>query len=150
MEEEIEKRIVLIGDPAVGKSTLFERIKSGAFLVERNSSIAPDTQEFHTKHNQKNYKLVFFDLPGQTTRISTNVHFLRDKGMALILFDPTDNNITIMKKENIPVESKSIESIDAWKKILYSVADEDTPIGLVATHKDEYGENPPFDEEKLA
>jgi small GTP-binding protein len=136
--ERIDIKVGVVGDPAAGKTTLCKNIVDGKYEGERMSTVGVETFQTIKFHNEKEFKILLFDTPGQETRFNVSTGFLRYTSCILLLFDPTKEH----KTESI------CDSVEAWTKIIREKTN--APIFLVATHSDLFPNGvEPFDRNML-
>jgi small GTP-binding protein len=88
-------KVLVIGDPNVGKSSFIKRHVHGMFSSTRKPTVGLDFHEctFHWDVNTE-VRLHFWDVPGQERLHSQTGIFYRDTRAMLVVYD-ADNNMTM-------------------------------------------------------
>ena len=106
-EENIEYKIVLIGNTAVGKTSLFKKISTKAFLEKNISTIGMDkkTLQFELDINRakKEFSISLVDTAGQERYRSITKTFYKESDGILLLYDVTNRDS--FKNVNMWLES---------------------------------------------
>ena len=122
----IEYKFILLGDSAVGKSSIFIRLSGKGFIHEMQSTIGTekiilDFDDVEIDKNEgiyKDFKITLFDTAGQERyRSITKTYFKDSQGIILIynIIDPTSF-------EHVQIWLDSIkESLSDWKRSGYLV-----------------------------
>ena len=106
---DIEYRLILLGDTAVGKTCLFKKITTGQFKEKNVSTIGIDRRTFKVKCDleqkdgkiiTKNVEINLTDTAGQERYKALTKSYYKGADAAVILYDITDK--------------KSFYSIDNW------------------------------------
>jgi small GTP-binding protein len=58
-------KVILIGDSAVGKSCVFERLQGGVFDPDKISTIRGSYARIKVMHQNKSFEIGFWDTAGQ-------------------------------------------------------------------------------------
>lgn len=97
MPEQLAK-VIVVGDPAVGKTSLSSVLTNGNFPLEYNMTIGVDFFLFR----YKDWKLYLWDTAGQESFKSITKTYYRKSAICLLVFDITN--------------SKSFGNIKTWKR----------------------------------
>ena len=108
-------KIIVIGNSAVGKSSLVDRATKNRFLEDYNTTIGFDYCSFYIKYDYKVIKLQIWDTCGQEIYQSLITNFYRNSSLAIMVyainnrksFDNLDNWLKELKKESNP-DAKTI------------------------------------------
>lgn len=140
-----KRKVVLIGDSNVGKSSLLSRLKFNTFSLKMDSTIGCEFLVHHVnirvpfvEHvNEKesggritngdiesdgNVKLLIWDTAGQEMFRCFTPNFLRGADACVICYD--------LRKAH------SLASVDGWAKLVRKTCSEDVIIALVGTKSD--------------
>jgi len=107
-EGELEKsyltfKIIVLGDPGVGKSSLLWRATKNIFNAEYKTTIGFEFLTFTEKIGEKNIKLQIWDTCGQETYKSLISNFYRNASLAMLIYSidikESFNNIIKWLKE---------------------------------------------------
>jgi len=125
METKYSYKIVVIGDPAVGKTSLIYKYTKGHFKEDYIQTIGAQLSKYDTKINENICQMVLWDIAGQDT-----FHFLRPafyKGgqAAIIVF-------SLEKSEHGKL---SLEHVEDWHNNLKNYCG-DIPIILLGNKLD--------------
>jgi len=118
MGETIAK-VILLGDPAVGKTSLVRRFVDGTFDEKYLTTIGTTVSKKLVKVNSTNMKLIIWDIFGQMT--SQNFHWLYFKGAKAFLL------VCDLTRED------TIKNLSRWIDSFYKVVG-DAP-GIIITNK---------------
>ena len=103
-KEEINQKLlyylVIIGDPQVGKTTLFHRIKSNIFPKTLLTTGPSESSVLNLKLDNEDVELFLVDTPGLEPYKIASEKYLSKSDAALILYDVT--------------KKKSFQNIDNW------------------------------------
>jgi len=90
MNDESQVRICVVGEPAVGKTTLIMRYTQDKFYEERVMTTASLSHDFSKEINNRLTKFVFLDTPGQQNYRTTALQFIKGCSVAFLMFKPSD------------------------------------------------------------
>ena len=82
--------IVLLGDPDVGKTSIFNRLSKDIFSETYSTTVGCDTTTYYIKYKNKKYQLIFRDTSGQERFKAVTKNFLRNIDGVLFIFDITN------------------------------------------------------------
>ena len=88
----IQYNIVLLGNSAVGKTCIFQRLLKDNFSDSYSSTVGVDINIYYIKYKNKKYKLNIFDTVGQEKYRSITKSLLRDKDGVLFIYDISNEN----------------------------------------------------------
>lgn len=91
-------KVLLIGEPGVGKSTFCSKLNSGDFIDSYSSTIGVDFFCIYTDIDSRVYKLQIWDTAGQERFRSITRSYYRNAKIILLMFDLNDFNINSIKK----------------------------------------------------
>ena len=83
-------KVLLIGEPGVGKSTFCSKLHSGDFVNTYSSTIGVDFFCIYTDIDSKLYKLQIWDTAGQERFRSITRSYYRNAKLILLMFDLND------------------------------------------------------------
>ena len=129
-KEEITKflynfKLVVCGDPGVGKTTTILRFTEDAFTRTYIPTLGVNISEKNIKINKINVKLVLWDIAGQNKFEAMRQHFYKGAEAVVLIFDLTDR--------------KSFESISKWYEDVkrYIIPVKDELIGFILGNKED-------------
>ncbi|KAH0787844.1 small GTP-binding protein [Histomonas meleagridis] len=122
MAEDRGIKVVLIGDPAVGKSCIANRAVTGVFNEEMEATLGASYISKVVTFNDKEYKLQIWDTAGQEKFRGLTPLYFRGANVALIVY----------AIDNID----SFHAVEKWLTRLRESADKDVRIFLVANKID--------------
>ncbi len=131
-EEKIEKeveslynfKIVVCGDPGVGKTSTILRFTDGAFTRTYIPTLGVNVSEKNIKTSNSLVKLILWDIAGQEKFDVMRHHFYKGLEAVILIFDLTDR--------------KSFESIPNWyKDIKNFIKSESDLIGFILGNKED-------------
>jgi small GTP-binding protein len=122
-EEEYKFKITVIGDPAVGKTTLVKKYTTGSFQKDYISTLGAQFSNYEEIIEGKQIKLFIWDIAGQETFEIMRRKFYNGSSGAIIVFS------------HAPEELKSYSSIEKWLKELNKYCG-DIPIALFGNKLD--------------
>lgn len=118
-------KIVVIGDSAVGKTSLIKKFTQGSFQEDYIETIGAQLSDYEEELSGNKIKLFFWDIAGQDT-----FHFLRPA-----FYQGSRAAIIVYSLENSSHGKKSLEHIDEWYNDLKSYCGE-IPIILFGNKMD--------------
>ena len=127
-EEEYKFKITVVGDPAVGKTTLVKKYTTGSFQKDYISTLGAQFSNYEEKIEGNQVKLFIWDIAGQETFEVMRRKFYNGSSGAIIVFS------------HAPEELKSYNSIEKWLKELIKYCG-DIPIALFGNKLDLIDEN---------
>ena len=83
-------KIVLLGDPDVGKTSIFNRLSKDKFSETYSTTVGCDMTTYYIKYKNKKYQLIFRDTSGQERFKAVTKNFLRNIDGVLFIFDITN------------------------------------------------------------
>ncbi|MFX1236731.1 MAG: Rab family GTPase [Promethearchaeota archaeon] len=92
-EREFYFKIVVIGDSAVGKTSLIVRYTKGFFNQEYIMTLGTQISKFQATVEGVTVKLVFWDLAGQATFEQLRKNFYNGTSAAIIVFSQEENEL---------------------------------------------------------
>lgn len=98
MEYDYLVKVLLIGEPGVGKSTFCSKLNSGDFIDSYSSTIGVDFFCIYTNIDSKVYKLQIWDTAGQERFRSITRSYYRNAKIILLMFDLTEYDTNSIKK----------------------------------------------------
>ena len=107
-DKKITYNIVLLGNFAVGKSSIFNRLSKDLFSENIPSTIGLDSTIYYIKFRNKRYKLIIRDTSGQEKYKAITQSFLRQTDGVFFIFDISNQDTfddlefwyDLYKKEN--------------------------------------------------
>ena len=119
----IELKIILVGDSAVGKTSIVRRYINGSFEEEYNCTIQAECRtKLINEDDNTAVSLNFWDTVGQEKYRAITRQFYRDCQGAFVVFDITSK--------------KSFEEVQNWIKDVKSNGDNDTIIIILGNKSD--------------
>lgn len=121
-EYDVLVKILLLGDAGVGKTTFCNKLNTGDFTLNYNSTIGVD---FFTKYVDigcKTFKLQIWDTAGQERFKSIVTSYYRNTSLAIIMIDLNNQN--------------SIKSINKWLTDINNYCKKDVKIIIIGNKKD--------------
>ena len=123
MSSDFAFKVVILGDPAVGKTSLIVRFIKNKFTEDYKTTLGVD---FLTKQlvlfNKVNIRLMLWDMGGQDKWLSRRAKFMKGADGAIIVYSNTD--------------IKSYLDLDKWVDEIYQYANQDVPICIVRNKSD--------------
>jgi small GTP-binding protein len=95
-------KIPVIGDGAVGKTSLIEKYTKGTFQEEYISTLGAQFTQYEEIIDGIDFKLIFWDIAGQPAFERMRQRFYSGSNGAIIVFSHSPN------------EKKTFESVDKW------------------------------------
>ncbi|MHA1193102.1 MAG: Rab family GTPase [Promethearchaeota archaeon] len=99
---EIKQKIIVVGDPAVGKTSLVKKYTKGEFQKEYISTLGAQFSRYEEIVNDDVVELIIWDIAGQETYNMMRQKFYIGSGGAIIVFSHSSK------------ESNSFDRIDKW------------------------------------
>ena len=115
-------KIIIIGDPSVGKTNIINRYVKGEFSYDYMITIGMDFLTCNLKLKNKIFKLNLWDTAGSEQFRSVTNGYYRNSCCALIVYDITDE--------------KSFKSVKQWIDDCYSYAGRNVHMVLVGNKVD--------------
>ena len=115
-------KVILIGDPGVGKSCLSIKATKNIFQNHYNTTIGFEFFSFNIKINDKVLKLQIWDTCGQELYRSLITNFYRNSSLAIMVY-------SITSKE-------SFDNVDTWLKELKMHSNPDAKVFLIGNKQD--------------
>jgi small GTP-binding protein len=128
VDEEYKFKITVVGDPAVGKTTLVKKYTTGSFQKDYISTLGAQFSNYEEKIEGKQVKLFIWDIAGQKTFEVMRRKFYNGSSGAIIVFS------------HAPEELKSFNRIEQWFNELIKYCG-DIPIALFGNKVDLINEN---------
>ncbi len=131
LSNEIERtfvfKIVLIGDGAVGKTSIRKKYMGQGFRSEYLNTVGADFAYFSEKVGETLYKYAIWDLAGQPKFTNVRPLFYQGAFGALVVFDVT--------------RPETLENLDFWiEELVRNTRTEGVPMIIVANKMDLYEE----------
>ena len=98
--EAIKYRVILLGNCAVGKTSILKRLSNNKFDSNCFTTVGCETSIYYMKYKNIKYQLLFFDTGGQEKYKAITRNYLRNVDGVLFVFDISDQ--------------KSFEDISFW------------------------------------
>ena len=115
-------KLIIIGDSAVGKSCLMQRVMDNQFKSEHQLTIGVEFGNFAMKFDNKNIKLQIWDTAGQESFRSVTRIFYRGAHCVFLTYDIT--------------RIETFENLVDWLKEIQQHAAEDVKIYLIGNKSD--------------
>ena len=87
---QLEVKIVLIGDSKVGKSSIVKRLIDGSFDANIKPSNGHECRDFQLNVNNKNFKLHIYDISGKPQLRELAAVYYRDAHIIIAVYDATN------------------------------------------------------------
>lgn len=94
MLDEIQAKVVLLGDSGSGKSSIINYYKNGVFNIELDSTIGASFYSHTIKIGRKNLKLSIWDTAGQERYDSISSLYSRNSNAVILVADCTRGEIS--------------------------------------------------------
>lgn len=94
MLDEIQAKVVLLGDSGSGKSSIISRYKNGTFNTELDSTIGASFYSHTIKVGRKSLKLSIWDTAGQERYDSISSLYSRNSNAVILVADSTREEIS--------------------------------------------------------
>jgi len=124
-ERSIKLKFMLIGDPQVGKSAIFQRLTSSHDKPLEPSYQPTDMIAFATKRvkiSDKTYEFFYWDTEGHEKSLEITKSYLRHAQIVACVFDLTNE--------------ESFKNVQRWIQIAKEITSEGTEYMLVGNKKD--------------
>jgi len=89
-DNSIKYKVGLLGNMAVGKTSIFNRLSHDVFSENHIGTVGYDTTIYYIKYKGNKYQLIFHDPAGQERYRAVAKNFLRNLDGVLFIFDLTD------------------------------------------------------------
>ena len=122
MTIEVTYRIVLIGDAAVGKSSLYRSFTKEGVDNIYQQTVGAAFYEYEIKSNSKTLHFQIWDTAGQETYQGLGPIYYRNASAAIAVFDITNH--------------QSFQDLPKWIQSFHDVTGEDKKIFIVANKSD--------------
>ena len=117
-----ELKVVLIGDSAVGKTSIFSRMKGDDFVTDQTSTVGGSCSYFEVKTEKGSVNLNMWDTAGQERFRTIVPMYFRKAAVVIIVFDVT--------------KKATFDAIDEWYSLVREKAPENVKIILVGNKTD--------------
>ena len=121
-EDDLHCRVVIIGDSAVGKTSLLNRIVGDVFNPYELSTVGANYQLITRKIEGKKIEIQVWDTAGQEKFRSLSPIYFRNAIGAIAVYDQTSK--------------QSYENLDMWLKMFTDIAGNDSVIAIAANKSD--------------
>ena len=121
-KSDLSFKIIVIGDPGVGKSCLSSRAIKDAFNSDYAATIGFEFLTLNVKIEDKNIKLKIWDTCGQETYKSLITNFYRNSSLAMLVYSIDDK--------------KSFTNLNKWLKEIRIQSNPDIKIVLIGNKAD--------------
>lgn len=123
--EEFRFKIVVVGDGAVGKTSLIKKFTKGTFEMDYVKTIGAQFSKYNKEINEDMIRLIFWDIAGQEDFIFLHHFFYKETKAAIIVFSLEENDLG----------NNSFTHIENWYDELKKYCD-DIPVVLFANKFD--------------
>lgn len=120
--EKVQKKILLLGDGAVGKTSLVHRFVEGVFNERYKATIGVDIFSKNVSTPNGEVELQLWDLSGQAHFSAVRSKFYNKADGALLVFDLTNK--------------KTFENLDSWLTETKSGVGSDIPMFILGNKMD--------------
>ena len=130
-----EIKVILLGETAVGKTSIIKRYHEGQFDEFESSSITMSYVDKTIEIDNEKYKLIIWDTIGQETYRSISKLFLNESKIVILVYS---------------IESKSsFTNLDFWYNLYLEELGKEVILGIAGNKADLYlNQQVPFDEGK--
>ncbi|MHA1379964.1 MAG: Rab family GTPase [Candidatus Helarchaeota archaeon] len=118
-------KLIVCGDPMVGKTSVILRFTERAFKRTYISTIGVNITEKRVLHKKSNIELIMWDIAGQSKFQAMRKHFYKGADAAFLVFDLTNQ--------------KTFKNIIKWDKDINSFLNHRIP-GFILGNKNDLGE----------
>jgi len=127
-EEDYKFKIIVVGDPSVGKTTLIRKYTTGAFQKDYIATLGAQFSKYEENLEGKKVRLFIWDIAGQETFELMRQKFYKGSSGAIIVFS------------HAPEELESFNHTEKWLDELKKYCG-DIPIALFGNKVDLINEN---------
>lgn len=120
-DEPIKYNIISLGDPAVGKTSIFRRLKEEQFIDFYQMTLVIEYYVYYVKYKNIKYKLNFIDTSGQEVYKSLTKNYLRNSDGVLFVFDLSDK--------------ESLAHLEGWYELYKNEKGEENINGVLIGNK---------------
>ena len=117
MSDENNIKIVILGGARCGKTSILSKYFKNKFNEVEESTINPSFYQITVNHNEKNYRLTFYDTYGYKIFDAINTIYYNNCNGALLVYD-----VTIFE---------TFQEVKDWVNTLREVVDKDLPIVIL-------------------
>ena len=116
--------IIVIGDAAIGKTSLLRNLDKREFVDNHLKTIAVDyiMTEYHNEEDDRTVPVKIWDTAGQEKFRNITYQFFRQADGIILGFDITNE--------------KSFKAVNTWVQSIYKVKDQSTPVVIFANKID--------------
>ncbi len=122
VKEEIEVKLILLGDQGVGKTNLINIVTRKGFNINEESTSSASFSILKLKVDDQNYRINLWDTIGQEKFRSLTKIFIKDSKIVLLVYDITRLN--------------SFKELDFWYKMIRDILGDDTIVGVCGNKQD--------------
>ena len=127
-EEDFKFKLIVVGDPSVGKTTLIRKYTTGAFQKDYIATLGAQFSKYEENLEGKKVRLFIWDIAGQETFELMRQKFYKGSSGAIIVFS------------HAPEELESFNHTEKWLNELKKYCG-DIPIALFGNKIDLINEN---------
>ena len=111
-----EYKIILIGDSAVGKTSIFKKLSTGQFVDKNISTIGMDKRtlnfkdievEINGNKKKEEFNIILYDTAGQERYRAITKNYFRSSDIVFVIYDITNR--------------KSFENVEGWLESLSQI-----------------------------
>ena len=106
-------KIIIVGDPHTGKTSIIERYIKGTYYENRVATISPEFLTKVIKLNESTFHINFWDLPGQDKNYALTRVFCKDSNGIILCCEVNNEN----SRDNLKKWDNSIKNIYDIKNI---------------------------------
>jgi small GTP-binding protein len=115
-------KIVTLGEPAVGKTSLVTKYVTGKFERDYHKTLGIDISTFDTQLEDNLFKLLIWDLAGQEIFVELRTRYCQGAGGGIVAFDLT--------------RPKTLEAVPDWVNAVRAAVDIDPVLILLGNKAD--------------